>query len=48
MSIISDNEVLVKIYNSLESKDKLTFCLLFALALENKDHKVTLFLASEG
>ena len=48
MSIITDNTVLVHIYSGLESKNKITLCLLVALTAEKNDHKVTLFLAGDG
>ena len=48
MSIITDNTVLVHIYSSLESKNKITLGLLVALTAEKNDHKVTLFLAGDG
>ena len=48
MSIITDNTVLVHIYSGLESKNKITLGLLFALTAEKNDHKVTLFLAGDG
>jgi len=48
MSIITDNTVLVHIYNGLESKNKITLGLLVALTAEKNDHKVTLFLAGDG
>ena len=48
MSIITDNKVLVHIYSSLESKNKITLGLLVALTAEKNDHKVTLFLAGDG
>jgi len=48
MSIITDNTVLVHIYSSLESKNKVTLGLLIALTAEKNDHKVTLFLAGDG
>ena len=48
MSIITDNTVLVHIYSGLESTNKVTLGLLFALTAEINDHKVTLFLAGDG
>jgi len=48
MSIITDNTVLIHIYNGLESKNKITLGLLVALTAEKNDHKVTLFLAGDG